>query len=112
LDASDIASLLFFSDNSPDGLVRALDGLPANKVCGILLSDLDLNVRIPCFVQMGLIASSTPFVNGRPFTLFFNDEVHSSGAVGVALRTPTFLEPTIYFLGLKPLATGLGVVTQ
>ncbi|KAF8505350.1 hypothetical protein BU17DRAFT_57934 [Hysterangium stoloniferum] len=88
----DITSLLFFSDNSPDGLVRALDRLPANK--------------------MGLIASSTPFINGRPFTLFFNDEVHSSGAVGVALRTPKFLEPTICFGGLEPLAAELGVVTQ
>ncbi|KAF8505347.1 hypothetical protein BU17DRAFT_101032 [Hysterangium stoloniferum] len=88
LNASDIMSLLFFSDNSPDGLVRALDHLP-----------------------MGLIASSTPFFNGHPFTLFFNDEVHSSGAVGVALRTPTFPEPTICFGGLEPLAAGLGVVT-
>ncbi|KAF8505349.1 hypothetical protein BU17DRAFT_101033 [Hysterangium stoloniferum] len=69
-------------------------------------------MRFPYFVQMGLIASSTPFVNGHPSTLFFNDEVHSSGAVGVALRTPRFFETTICFGGLEPLAAGLGVVTH
>ena len=34
---------------------------------------------------MGMICSSTPFITGRPFTMFFNDRVHSEGAVGVAV---------------------------
>ncbi|KAF8505346.1 hypothetical protein BU17DRAFT_101031 [Hysterangium stoloniferum] len=75
-------------------------------------SDPELNMRFLYVVQMGLIASRTPFVNGRLFTLFFNDEVHSSGAVRVAPRAPWFLEPTICFGGLEPLAAGLDVVTQ
>lgn len=32
-----------------------------------------------------MICSSTPFITGRPFTMFFNDKVYSEGAVGVAV---------------------------
>ena len=35
--------------------------------------------------KLGLFASSTPFVTGRPYTLLFNGSVKSSGAVGFAL---------------------------
>lgn len=35
--------------------------------------------------QIGMICSSTPFVTGRPFTMFLNDRVYSEGAVGVAI---------------------------
>ena len=34
---------------------------------------------------MGMICSSTPFITGRPFTMFLNDRVYSEGAVGVAI---------------------------
>lgn len=40
-------------------------------------------------VQLGLLASSTPFVTGRPFTLIHNDHIHSDGAVGFALSSPS-----------------------
>jgi hypothetical protein len=43
-------------------------------------------LRIP---QLGLLAASTPFVTGRPVTLFHNQRIHSSGAVGFELREPT-----------------------
>ena len=32
-----------------------------------------------------MICSSTPFITGRPFTMFFNDGVYSEGAVGIAI---------------------------
>jgi len=32
-----------------------------------------------------MICSSTPFITGRPFTMFYNDRVYSEGAVGVAI---------------------------
>ncbi|KAF7972016.1 hypothetical protein HWV62_19221 [Athelia sp. TMB] len=35
--------------------------------------------------KLGLLASSTPFITGRPVTLFHNGGVHSTGAVGLAL---------------------------
>jgi small ligand-binding sensory domain FIST len=35
--------------------------------------------------KFGLLASSTPFLTGRPVTLFHNDNIYSEGAVGIAL---------------------------
>ncbi|GAW09262.1 u3 snornp-associated protein cic1 utp30 family protein [Lentinula edodes] len=42
-------------------------------------------------VQLGLLASSTPFITGRPVTLFHNQQILDSGAVGVAFTTPKSL---------------------
>ncbi|THH28024.1 hypothetical protein EUX98_g6166 [Antrodiella citrinella] len=38
--------------------------------------------------QLGFLASPTPFLTGRPFTLFRDREIHSSGAVGICLPSP------------------------
>jgi hypothetical protein len=37
------------------------------------------------FFKLGLIGASTPFITGRPVTLFENEKIYESGAVGVAL---------------------------
>ena len=47
------------------------------------------------------MASSTPFVTGRPFTLFYNNEIHSSGAVGICLDAPAPPKENIVFPALK-----------
>lgn len=60
-------------------------------------------------VQLGLIASSTPFITGRPFTLFYDDYVYSSGAVGVGLRGSIRSTPTVKFHGLVPLSAPVKV---
>lgn len=57
---------MYFSDNAPEGLLNSLK-------------------RLPHLDKMGLICSSTPFITGRPFTMFFDDRVYSEGAVGVAV---------------------------
>lgn len=36
-------------------------------------------------LQIGLIASPTPFATGRPHTLFSGKDIHSEGAVGIAI---------------------------
>lgn len=36
-------------------------------------------------LQIGLIASPTPFATGRPHTLFSGKEIYSDGAVGIAI---------------------------
>lgn len=36
-------------------------------------------------MQMNLFASQTPFLNGKPYSLFYNDKVLSGGCVGVAI---------------------------
>ncbi|KIJ54792.1 hypothetical protein M422DRAFT_64026 [Sphaerobolus stellatus SS14] len=87
---SDFNSVLYFSDNAPEGLIRSL-------------SQPDFSPK-----QFGLIASSTPFITGHPYTLFYGDNVCASGAVGVALKTPT-AEPTIAYHGLVPLSSPMRV---
>lgn len=44
------------------------------------------NVRpLTFYPQLGVAASSTPFVTGRPHTLIYGDQVFSNGAVGIAI---------------------------
>ncbi|KAF8880616.1 hypothetical protein CPB85DRAFT_1442968 [Mucidula mucida] len=61
--------------------------------------------------QLGLIATSTPFITGRPFTLFRNNDIHDSGAVGLALNHRPRLTYTLDFLGLSALSEPM-TVTQ
>ncbi|KAG9013911.1 hypothetical protein FRB94_004291 [Tulasnella sp. JGI-2019a] len=63
----DIKNMIYFSDGAPEGLKASLDSY------------------FPAAAKMGLVASSTPFVTGRPFTLLEGNKVWSDGAVGLAL---------------------------
>ncbi|KAH8077040.1 hypothetical protein BXZ70DRAFT_709448 [Cristinia sonorae] len=65
------STIIYFSDNSPEGLSQTL------------------STAFPGSTHLGFLASPTPFLTGRPFTLFRNREIHSSGAVGISLPTPT-----------------------
>ncbi|KAI0722794.1 hypothetical protein C8Q76DRAFT_720344 [Earliella scabrosa] len=75
-------SIVYFSDNAPEGLNSALS-------------------KFPCATKLGLVATSTPFVTGRPYTLFHGDAIHSDGAVGVCLSSPTRSETRSEFWGLE-----------
>ncbi|KAG6332086.1 hypothetical protein ID866_7004 [Astraeus odoratus] len=65
--SSTISSVVYFSDRAPEGITAELQN------------------AFPSADQLGLLASSTPFLTGRPVTLFCNGQVYSNGAVGVAL---------------------------
>ncbi|KAE9392177.1 hypothetical protein BT96DRAFT_1000588 [Gymnopus androsaceus JB14] len=69
-----VSSVLYFSDLSPEGLSAAI------------------SETFPKANQLGLLASSTPFITGRPVTLFHNQRIHDTGAVGVTLTSPNSLE--------------------
>jgi len=71
LNAKDVESVVYLSDTSPEGLQNSL------------------SAHLPEASKLGLIASSTPFVTGRPVTLFHNDRIYSDGAVGLALTKTT-----------------------
>ncbi|KAF8585727.1 hypothetical protein K439DRAFT_1026749 [Ramaria rubella] len=90
LGQRDINSVLFFSDDAPEGLVQSLNNIRDAE-------------------NLGLTASSTPFITGRPFTLFYNDCVYSSGAVGIALRNSFRPTPNVVFHGLVPLSAPMKV---
>lgn len=59
--------------------------------------------------KLGLFASSTPFVTGRPYTLLFNGSVKSSGAVGLALSGGPRPVVQTAFPGLHAITTPLKV---
>ncbi|KIJ62693.1 hypothetical protein HYDPIDRAFT_93917 [Hydnomerulius pinastri MD-312] len=67
IDPSTVDNIIYFSDRAPEGISSVLDS------------------AFPRANKLSLIASSTPFLTGRPVTLFHNGEVLSDGAVGVAL---------------------------
>ncbi|KAH9850756.1 hypothetical protein C2E23DRAFT_759541 [Lenzites betulinus] len=93
LSAEDVHTVLYFSDNAPEGLTSSLSKFgSANK--------------------LGLIGASTPFVTGRPYTLFHNDRIYSDGAVGLCLTSSR--RPTTYssFPGLEALTRPMVVTSS
>ncbi|KIM66880.1 hypothetical protein SCLCIDRAFT_61631, partial [Scleroderma citrinum Foug A] len=64
---STIDNIIYFSDRASEGISTALQN------------------AFPSSNKLALLASSTPFLTGRPVTLFYNGQIHSSGAVGIAL---------------------------
>ncbi|KAN0127973.1 hypothetical protein V8E53_014227 [Lactarius tabidus] len=67
LRQADVHTIISLTDNAPQGLNQAFSSSFIHAT------------------QLGLFASSTPFVTGRSHTLIFNGSVKSSGAVGLAL---------------------------
>ncbi|KAJ7935472.1 hypothetical protein B0H13DRAFT_1854135 [Mycena leptocephala] len=88
----EIATIIYFSDAAPEGLSNAL-------------------ARFSGTTKLGLFAASTPFITGRPVTLFKSEKIYESGAVGLALRHPKANHTRVQFLGMKALSSPM-VVTQ
>ncbi|KAI9027634.1 hypothetical protein CLU79DRAFT_717131 [Phycomyces nitens] len=67
LSTSKTPSLVFLaSDNEPDELLKNLDH------------------HFPDTAKVGIISASTPFVNGNPYTLFYQDKLMGAGITGFA----------------------------
>ncbi|OBZ76682.1 hypothetical protein A0H81_03932 [Grifola frondosa] len=77
-----------------------LENLSANSVNAIV------------YFYKRLSALSTPFITGRPFTLFYGTSIHADGAVGLCLSLPT--KPTVHatFPGLQSLTRPLIVTSS
>lgn len=88
---ADVHTIVTLTDNAPQGLNQALSSSFANAT------------------QLGLFASSTPFVTGRPYTLIFNGSVKSSGAVGLALSAGRRPVSQTAFPGLRAITAPLRV---
>ena len=76
------------------------------KFVSLASSVLRTNSYMP---KLGLFASSTPFVTGRPYTLIFNGSVKSSGAVGLALSGGSLPVAETAFPGLRAITAPLKV---
>ncbi|ORX38487.1 hypothetical protein BD324DRAFT_621048 [Kockovaella imperatae] len=68
LEHSRAKSFLVLSDNHPDPVVQAING------------------AVPSASAVGLMTAQTPFITGRPHTLFHNGQILSSGSVGIAIE--------------------------
>ncbi|KDN48808.1 hypothetical protein RSAG8_02795, partial [Rhizoctonia solani AG-8 WAC10335] len=78
-DKSRVSSFFYLSDGKPEGLLDSL------------------HRHFPAASQLGLIGSSTPFITGRPFTLFKGANIFSDGAVGIALLDQSSPNTTMSF---------------
>jgi len=56
-----------------------------------------------------MICSSTPFITGRPFTMFHNDRVYSEGAVGVAVSGVPHSFHVDFPTTLKPITPAVAI---
>ncbi|KAG6831329.1 hypothetical protein H0H92_011244 [Tricholoma furcatifolium] len=90
--SKDPTGIVYFSDKAPEGLLSALNAFPGTS-------------------SLGLIASSTPFITGRPVTLFHNDAIYSDGALGVALTTP-LTPPKTGFEGARPISPRMTITER
>ncbi|CAI2170378.1 8657_t:CDS:2 [Funneliformis geosporum] len=68
---------------SPDLILLASDSEPYQ-----FLESLDHH--FPTTKKIGIIGTSTPFLTGRPFSLFHNNSVLSRGIIGVAITDKSF----------------------
>ncbi|KAG0704823.1 hypothetical protein DFH29DRAFT_909971 [Suillus ampliporus] len=91
----DVSSILYFSDKAPEGIAKAL------------------KAAFPHSHELCFLVSSTPFITGRPVTLFHDGEIYSDGAIGIALQ-PSLGHPslTVEFPGLVDLTPELQITSS
>lgn len=106
---STVSSFLYLSDGAPEGLLNSL-GLHfpvASQVCSTRT-----NPQF-CFrlteLQIGLIGSSTPFITGRPFTLFQGSSIYSDGAVGLAIFNQESQRTSVNFKNVRAVSRPMEV---
>ena len=58
---------------------------------------------------MGLIGAATPFLNGKPRTLFYRDQILTSGLIGIALKNTTKLDMVLHSESLVPISSRLDI---
>ncbi|KAK7689754.1 hypothetical protein QCA50_006393 [Cerrena zonata] len=93
IDPENVNTILYLSDTSPEGISQSL-------------------TRFRKATTLGLMTSSTPFVTGRPFTLFYNNVIHSSGAVGICLDAHAPARHKLVFPALKAITNHIFVTSS
>lgn len=91
LQRDSVNALIYFSDASPEGLRSSL------------------HANFPTASKIGLVPTSTPFITGRPVTLFRNQRIWESGAVGVALSHAKNVRSMLDYHGLVSLSSTMTV---
>ncbi|BEI81863.1 hypothetical protein CcaverHIS002_0210230 [Cutaneotrichosporon cavernicola] len=75
-----VESIVTLTDGTPSPVLRALGAHGA--------------------MTTGLVAAATPFLTGRPYTLFYGGQVYGGGSVGVGITRPC---NTVIEYGVEPL---------
>lgn len=88
---STVSSFLYLSDGAPEGLLNSL------------------GLHFPVASQIGLIGSSTPFITGRPFTLFQGSSIYSDGAVGLAIFNQESQRTSVNFKNVRAVSRPMEV---
>ncbi|EJU05301.1 hypothetical protein DACRYDRAFT_113459 [Dacryopinax primogenitus] len=86
------AAFVFFSDDMPEGLMDALDYQVPRRIA-----------------KLGMISASTPFVTERPFTLFHDQKIYDSGAVGISLKCDVPPRQHVMFQGYTSISSSVQV---
>ncbi|KAK0477001.1 hypothetical protein IW261DRAFT_1339028 [Armillaria novae-zelandiae] len=91
LQRDSVDALIYFSDAAPEGLRSSF------------------HANFPAASKLGLVPTSTPFITGRPVTLFQNQRIWDSGAVGVALTNVKNVRSMLDYHGLVSLSSVMTV---
>ncbi|KAI0701929.1 hypothetical protein BC835DRAFT_1411196 [Cytidiella melzeri] len=89
LRTEDVGMVLYMCDRAPEGLNNALNSFTYAS-------------------KFGIVAHSTPFLTGRPHTLFYHQKILSSGAVGLCIR-PNANSVTFCLPNLQPVTLALKI---
>ncbi|KAI8914631.1 hypothetical protein EDD86DRAFT_244814 [Gorgonomyces haynaldii] len=95
-NASDLLSV---RSTNPTAILTLSDAEPLE-----LYQQLSASYNVP---KCGIIGAQTPFVNGNPFTLFYDNEVKKEGAVGVFIEEQITLQS--FQDGFKPISDTLQI---
>ncbi|KAI9017144.1 hypothetical protein BC832DRAFT_536497 [Gaertneriomyces semiglobifer] len=85
--------LLTFSDREPHQFIDALGD------------------AFPSVPKVGLIGAQTPFLTGRPHTLFYNERVLSGGLIGAAFTGMQFSAAEVMHPALRPVGEPLEITS-
>ncbi|KAK0200713.1 hypothetical protein DFS33DRAFT_1070650 [Desarmillaria ectypa] len=91
LQRDSVDALIYFSDAAPEGLRSSF------------------HANFPTASKLGLVPTSTPFITGRPVTLFQNQRIWDSGAVGIALTHAKNARSMLDYHGLVSLSSAMTV---
>ncbi|KAH8549992.1 hypothetical protein BGW37DRAFT_88754 [Umbelopsis sp. PMI_123] len=97
-------------------LVPQLQNLKQKPQFAFILSDHEpyqlidtLDHHFPQATKSGLIGSSTPFITGMPYTLFYNEKVLSGGTIGFVTSSVPKIRSSVQHHALETLGSPMTV---
>ncbi|KAH8926820.1 hypothetical protein BT69DRAFT_1317354, partial [Atractiella rhizophila] len=89
-----VQQIIYFSDDTPHNFLQRL------------------NQHFPRAQKLGLIGAATPFLTGRPFTFFRNEQSFSDCQVGLTISTHAFSSARINYPPMQVLGNRAFAITK